>query len=98
MTDTSAWFALAGALGGIVLTGRAGRVPGDLGQPLAGGRTQARDQQLPVVRAVITMLCTWGCGRPCGPRWCSKEAATQRWGLTGENLLRPASCRNFSAA
>ena len=33
MTDTSAWFALAGALGGIVLTGRAGRVPGDLEQP-----------------------------------------------------------------
>jgi len=62
------------------------------------GRTQARDQQIPVVRAMITMLCTWGCGRPCGPRWCSKEAATQRWGLTGENLLRPASCRNFSAA
>src|SRR6266568_2142323 len=52
----------------------------------------------PVVRAVITMLCTWGCGRPCGPWWCSKEAATQRWGLTGENLLRPASCRNLSAA
>jgi hypothetical protein len=36
MTDTSAWFALAGALGSIVLTGRAGRVSGDLGQPLAG--------------------------------------------------------------
>src|SRR6266567_8310942 len=52
----------------------------------------------PVVRAVITMLCTWGCGRPCGPWWCSKEAATQRWGLTGENRLRPASCRNLSAA
>ena len=50
------------------------------------------------LRAVITMLCTWGCGRPCGPRWCSKEAATQRWGLAGENLLRPASCRNLSAA
>jgi hypothetical protein len=52
----------------------------------------------PVVRAVITMLCTWGCGRPCGPRWCSKEAATQRWGLTGENRLRPASCKKLSAA
>ena len=52
----------------------------------------------PVVRAVITMLCTWGCGRPCGPRWWSKEAVTQRWGLTGENLLRPVSCRNLSAA
>lgn len=57
-----------------------------------------RLQQAPVVRAVITMLCTWGCGWPCGPRWCSKEAATQRWGLAGENLLRPASCRNLSAA
>ena len=55
-------------------------------------------QQAPVVRVVMTMLWTWGCGRPCGPRWCSKEAATQRWGLTGENLLRPASCTNFSAA
>jgi hypothetical protein len=36
MTDTSAWFALAGALGGTVLTGRAGRVPGHLERPLAG--------------------------------------------------------------
>jgi Protein of unknown function (DUF664) len=62
------------------------------------GRELGRLQQVPVVRAVITMLCMWGCGRPCGPRWCSKEATTQRWGLTGENLLRPASCRNLSAA
>jgi len=60
--------------------------------PMAGSL-----QQAPVVRMVMTMLWTWGCGRPCGPRWCSKEAATQRWGLTGENLLRPASCTNFSA-
>ena len=28
-----------------------------------------RLQQGPVVKLVITMLCTWGCGRPCGPRW-----------------------------
>ncbi len=62
------------------------------------GLRAGRLQQGPVVRAVITMLCTWGCGRPCGPRWCSKEATTQRWGLTGENLLRPASCRSLSAA
>ena len=40
-------------------------------------------QPVPVVRAVTTMLCTWGWWMPCGPQWCSKEAITQRWGLTG---------------
>ena len=44
------------------------------------------------------MLWTCGLGRPCGPQWCSKEATTQRCGLTGENLVRPASCMSSSAA
>jgi hypothetical protein len=69
------------------------------GRPAVASASElGRLQQGPVVRAVITMLCTWGCGRPCGPRWWSKEAATQRWGLIGENLLRPVFCRNLSAA
>jgi hypothetical protein len=28
----------------------------------------------PVVKLVMTMLCMWGRGRPCGLVWCSKEA------------------------
>ena len=53
---------------------------------------------VPVVRAVMTMLWTCGMRMPCGPQWCSKEAITQRWGLTGENRVRPASCRSLSAS
>ena len=55
-------------------------------------------QPVPVVRAVMTMLWMWGFGRPCGPQWCSKEAITQRWGLTGENRVRPAVCMSLSAS
>ena len=52
----------------------------------------------PLVKATTTMLWMWGRGRPCGPQWCSKEAASHRCGLTAENLLRPVSCKNSSAA
>lgn len=45
----------------------------------------------------MTMLWTWGCGRPCGPQRCSNEAATQRCGLTGENLVIPAFWMSSSA-
>jgi hypothetical protein len=44
----------------------------------------------PLVSRVMTMLWTCGCGRPCGPQWCSKEAMIQRCGLTGENVVMPA--------
>jgi hypothetical protein len=30
-------------------------------------------------------------GTPCGPQWSSKEAITQRCGLTGANRVRPAA-------
>jgi hypothetical protein len=29
--------------------------------------------------SVTTMLCMWGWETPCGPQWCSNEAATERW-------------------
>jgi hypothetical protein len=33
---------------------------------------------------------------PSGLVWCSKEAVSHRCGLTGENLLRPVSCKHSS--
>ena len=59
---------------------------------------RATENYGPVVRPPITMLCTWGRGRPWGLVWCSKEATTQRWGLTGENRVRPVPCMNSSTA
>ena len=44
-----------------------------------------------MVKLVMTMLWMCGRGRPWGLVWCSKEAASHRCGLAGENLLsRPA--------
>jgi hypothetical protein len=34
-----------------------------------------------VVKRAMMMLWMWGCGRPCGLVWCSKEATTHFWGL-----------------
>src|SRR5216683_7118369 len=51
-----------------------------------------------VVKLVRTMLWTWGRGRPRGLVWCSKEATTQCWGLTGANRDRPVPCMNSSTA
>ena len=51
-----------------------------------------------VVKLVRTMLCTWGRGRPWGLVWCSKEAMTQCWGLTGANRVRPVPCMNSRTA
>ena len=51
-----------------------------------------------VVKLGRTMLWTWGRGRPWGLVWCSKEAMTQCWGLTGENRVRPVLCMNSSTA
>jgi hypothetical protein len=62
-------------------------------------RCSGRQVQLaPVVELVRTMLWTWGRGRPWGLVWCSKEAMTQCWGLTGENRVRPVPCMNSSTA
>ena len=52
----------------------------------------------PVVKLVMTMLWMWGRRRPCGLVWCSKEATTQCWGLTGENRVRPVPWTNSSTA
>src|ERR1022692_1080611 len=54
--------------------------------------------QVPLVRVVTTILWTWGWVRPCGPLWCSKDAMTQRCGLSAANRVRPTCCRNSSAA
>jgi hypothetical protein len=51
-----------------------------------------------VVKLVRTMLWTWGRGRPWGLVWCSKEAMTQCWGLTGANRVRPVPCMNSRTA
>jgi hypothetical protein len=59
---------------------------------------RAAENYTPVVRRPITMLCTWGRGRPWGLVWCSKEAITQCWGLTGENRVRPVPCMSSSTA
>jgi hypothetical protein len=40
----------------------------------------------------MAMLWMWGCGRPCGLVWCSKEEITHRCGLAGEKRVRPDSC------
>ena len=68
---------------------------------VVGDRTQIGLRQLagiPVVSRVMTTLWTCGCGRPCGLQWCSKDAMTQRCGLTGENVVIPAFCSGSSAA
>lgn len=52
----------------------------------------------PVVRAGMTMLWICGCGSPCGLQWCSNDATTQRWGLAGENRVRPAVWSRPSAS
>ena len=65
-----------------------------------GGRADVREQVqfAAVVKLVRTMLWTWGRGRPWGLVWCSKEAMTQCWGLTGANRVRPVPCMNSSTA
>jgi hypothetical protein len=71
-------------------------------KPSAPGLMTAKDREgsaLPaVVKLVMTILWMWGCGRACGLVWCSKEATTHCWGLTGENRVRPVCCRSSSAA
>ena len=51
-----------------------------------------------VVKLGMAMLWMWGRGRPWGLVWCSKEATTQCWGLTGANRVRPVPCMNSSTA
>lgn len=51
-----------------------------------------------VVKLVMTILWMWWRGTPCGLQWCSKEATTHCWGLTGENRVRPVPCKNSSTA
>jgi hypothetical protein len=59
---------------------------------------RATENYTPVVKLVTAMLWMWGRGRPWGLVWCSKEATTQCWGLTGANRVRPVPCMNSSTA
>jgi hypothetical protein len=51
-----------------------------------------------LVKFVTAMLWMCGRGRPWGLVWCSKEATTHCWGLTGENRVKPVPCMNSSTA
>ena len=84
-------------------TGQAGPIapsrPG-MAMVLIHGDTLEPGQRVfaPVVKLVRTRLWIWGRGRPWGLVWCSKEATTQRWGLTSANRVRPVFCMNSSTA
>ena len=86
--------AIADKWGWSPATGRPGKVVwAEMSLLLSGQRAF-----VPVVRLVRTRLWIWGRGRPWGLVWCSKEATTQRWGLTSANRVRPVFCMNSSTA